>query len=662
MRAALILVLFLFVWGGLYTDVHARGVLPREDVSHGKMAFKYGKRSDWRRADAHARKIRHAPLKKAYRWYKLKHPNGGADFQALQRFIAANPDWPAMDALIHRTEEQLARLDTAKRQAWFAQRPPQFAEGKLYHAEMFLDGHDWQGKDKEKAAVNTAITQIRELFQSGQYNDALQQYITRKYASILRNEDYFAAADALYWTRDLHQAESLLNKLTRKQQHLFDARKRLIRSSYGVDSAIRRVPKELKDHPGLMYDRLYWRHKRRLHRGSQSLLKKAPDLVPHPYKWWKIRKYYVWEAIEEKRYKEAYRLLKNHGQTEGIGIAEAEWLAGWISYHYLNQPGQAYEHFYKLYHGVQYPISKARGAYWAARAAMKHGEEVIGKKWYVIAAEHPYTYYGHLAFQQIEPRKPVPLPTPPSFSGGEYRQFKQQELPQAALALYEVNEVTLAKRFIHQMIENRQEAKTQAMAAKLGYSMGRDDIAVKAAKEAFKYGTLLPEIGYPTVTFVPRKRIEKAMVMAIARQESQFKQSSQSHVGAVGLMQLMPATARQVSRQLRLRYSKSKLARDSNYNMQIGSAYLANMIAKYDGYLPLAIASYNAGPGRVQGWMKAFGDPRDKHVDPIHWVERIPITETRNYVQRVLENLQIYRYQMSGWNARSVNLKGDLYQ
>jgi soluble lytic murein transglycosylase len=247
--------------------------------------------------------------------------------------------------------------------------PPQFAIGKLFDAETNLQGKNWKASDRKDPIVAKALSTIRTAFRSGELSTEQQSYVMKNYGTILKQSDYFEAVDALYWSRDLRQADKLLSKLNTKQRKFFDARKRLIRSSNGVDSALRRVAKELKTHPGLMYDRLYWRHKRKLRGGSIAILKQAPNSIPHPYLWWKIRKYYVWDAIEKKRYRNAYNLLKNHGQTEGEGFAEAEWLSGWLNYRYPQNPSRAYEHFFKLYHGVKYPISKARGAYWAGRAA-----------------------------------------------------------------------------------------------------------------------------------------------------------------------------------------------------------------------------------------------------------------------------------------------------
>lgn len=658
---AFVSALLLMLLAGMSGEAAAASV-SSADASHGRSALRFAQQERWRQSDEHVRRIGSPALKKAMLWYKLKHPNSGGSFAQYKNFIEKNPHWPAQDLLMRQAEKSLQQQDAATRRAWFAKHPPQTALGRILDAELALEGIDWDGRAKNSEAARKAFSQIREAFRTGGLGREEQELIIKKYGGILTGDDYFQAAEALYNDERLRQADEMMGKLSLQQQHYFDARRKLIRLNGGAESALRRVPAEMQNIPGLLYDRLLWRHQRKLANGSVEILKKAPKNLPNPAAWWKIRKYYVWDAIEKGHYTKAYALLGNHGQKEGESFADAEWLAGWISYRYLKDYSKAYEHFYKLYHGVQYPISRSRGAYWAGMASLKHGEKEIGQKWLALAAMHPYTYYGQLAHEELAPGTPPKLPKPETISDSAFAAYQKKELPQAALALYQMDETALAMQLINHLVDTAANDAERTMAAMLGQRLKREDIVVKTSKQAMQQGTILPKVGYPVKNFAPRKTIEKELVMAITRQESQFKKDAKSPAGALGYMQVLPSTAKQVSKQLRLSYSLSKLTNDGEYNMQIGSAYLAGLINSYDGYYPLAIAAYNAGPGRVRQWMKEFGDPRDPKIDPVQWMERIPISETRNYVQRVLENLQMYRYKMGGYKAEKVRLKKDLYR
>jgi soluble lytic murein transglycosylase len=362
----------------------------------------------------------------------------------------------------------------------------------------------------------------------------------------------------------------------------------------------------------------------------------------------------------------AYRIAAGHGLEQGLGFAEGEWLAGWLALRSLDRPGVAYRHFEHLSQGVSSPISLARSAYWAgeaARALAAHGAQGAtasaegGAKggnwlakaddWYLKAAKHGTTFYGQLAARRLG--HAVAIETQgetaagPAPGAAARAAFEGREMVQAVRLLGELGQTKLHKRFLLRLKALAEDAEDFVLVAELARQQGRPDIAVRVAKEARKAGVLLFDDLFPSRRLPETKSPEPALVLAVIRQESAFYTGAISGAGARGLMQIMPATARRVARQIKIRYSRKKLLSDPEYNLRLGRAYLAGLTEKYDGSYILALAAYNAGPARANRWMRDFGDPRTPEVDPVDWIESIPFNETRNYVQRILESLVVYR-------------------
>ena len=289
--------------------------------------------------------------------------------------------------------------------------------------------------------------------------------------------------------------------------------------------------------------------------------------------------------------------------------------------------------------------SKTRAAYWGGRAAAALGKNELAAKWYAAGAEHMATFYGQLSAHQLgrdAPPKPVPEPHPDSAT---LAKFNASDLVRAAQLFFAVNDCDHARAFLMQMAETAKKPLDFAMLAAVAESHDRVDLAIAIARRAIDAGMPLMVHGYP-VTALPSGGIaERPLVLAIVRQESAFAPDAMSKVGARGLMQLMPATAANVAKKLEVPYSVDRLTTDGIYNLTLGRSYIERMLDDFGGSYALAIAAYNAGPGRVRQWLKDFGDPRGQDIGMVDWIELIPFNETRGYVQRVMENLQIYRGQ-----------------
>jgi soluble lytic murein transglycosylase len=312
-----------------------------------------------------------------------------------------------------------------------------------------------------------------------------------------------------------------------------------------------------------------------------------------------------------------------------------------------------------MHESARTPLSLSRAAYWAGRAYEATGDKPKTEHWYRRAADYDYTFYGQLAATRLGLSRPGTLPEEPRPTPVEVKAFESRELTRATRMMAELGRDNLFKTFAVQLGQKATSATERLLAGKLAASYGRRDLGVLVARDAIRDGLVLPSIAYPVIEMPKGGGPEPALLHAVVRQESNFDIAAVSSAGARGLMQLIPTTARAVAKALNLNYQPDLLGADGHYNVSLGKAYLSDMLEKYDGSYVLALAAYNAGPGSVQRWLKMNGDPRRNDIDVIDWIEQIPYEETRNYVQRVLENLQVYRLRMNA-PERAVSIEADL--
>ena len=313
----------------------------------------------------------------------------------------------------------------------------------------------------------------------------------------------------------------------------------------------------------------------------------------------------------------------------------------------MKKPTEALEHFEALHNKVSTPVSKARAAYWAGRAAADLGSKALSTEWYGKAALYQTVYYGQLAGEKLGTAHKLPNAAPPVLTQGDLQGFEKHELMQASTLFHKAGMRDEASAFIQAFVAVEKTPKAYRYAAEKAAEMERYHDALRIAKDATKQGLFLTAQSYPTLESQMKKvEVEWALAHALIRQESLFDVQAKSPAGAMGLMQLMPGTAKDVARDLGIKYRQDWLTSKPDYNIQLGSRYLADMLVRFGGSYPLAIAAYNAGPYRVEKWLETFGDPRLSEVNYIDWIEMIPIYETRNYVQRVMENTYIYRLRL----------------
>lgn len=588
---------------------------------------------------------------KLLQWIELQAPRNGASFEEIAGFIQANPDWPAQEFLIRRGEEALSDfVADSTVLAWFGDRRPATADGALRLTEALFRSGD--------SARATKL--IVDAWRSMAMGEKQERYLRSRYEHILSQADHVARLDNLLWDGRRDDVQRMLPLVDPGWRALAEARLRLAAQGAGVEALVARVPEKLRADPGLAFERARWRRRNGQLDGAAEIMLRLPSQVSRPDKVWSERAAIARRLAAEGRAREAYRIARAHGLDGGPGFAEIEWLAGWIALQHLRENDTGMKHFTRLYENVRFPVSRSRAAFWAGRAAEAKGDTRAAQDWYRRSAESMTTYYGQLAWARLDGTRRPSWPRTPEVAAADRAAFERNELVQAVKVLNELARLDRVKPFLLRLTALATTPAQHALVADLTVSLGRPDLAVSVAKRSIQAGVALPEHGYPVMELPSdHAPLEPPLILATIRQESAFEADAISRAGARGLMQLMPATARAVARQLGLAHADYQLTADTNHNIRLGSAYLYGLLDDFDGSYVLALAGYNAGPGRVRQWLRDFGDPRNGAVDLIDWIESIPIEETRNYVQRVLENLQLYRQRL-GQTQLAHGQAGDL--
>jgi soluble lytic murein transglycosylase len=618
--------------------------LSKHDLKTLKTVLGEVTKKKWRSARSKAKRLQDPLAKKIVRYFDLERQGTPASFEELSSFISQNSHWPSMKRLKRRAEEAMKdSLAPETILKWFDGTEPVSTEGWIQYVRALMASGD---KDHAQKV-------IRETWIMRNFSKRPEKSFYKRYRRFLTAEDHLKRLDRLLWEGKNWPVRRMLWKVSKKQRALAEARLMLRHRFGNVDMAISKVSRELLNDPGLTYERLRWRRSKGRYEQSVELLIPPPDNLVRPDLWWKERAYLARMALQKGHITDAYKLARSHELKEGSGFADAEWLAGWIALRFMDEPKTAFTHFQTMYEYVKYPISRARGAYWTARAAKAMDKKDAARMWFRIASKMPTTYYGQLAAAHLGPGHGLLLPVQPDPDTQEIADFEKLDLVRAVEILSAIGEQERLKYFVLALNDYRNTTGWHTLTARLSADHGRLDIGITIAKRSSRQGEELIEAGYPALEAPPLRirspkfPLEVPLVMAMIRQESAFYVRAQSHANARGLMQILPRTARRVARSLKIRYSKNRLSTDPVYNMTLGQAYLAGLIDEFDGSYVLALAGYNAGPARARRWARLNGNPRERTIDTIDWIEMIPFNETRNYVQRVLENLQVYRLKLA---------------
>lgn len=609
-------------------------------IKQARDAFTFAEKGNWSEALSHANKAKDPIVKKIVLW-RYYSQGKSTNFLEISSFIEANPQWPDNVGLQRQAENALnPSISKQTLLHWFNRHPPITAKGMQYYAEAQI-----ASGLKDSTSVNATKALLKKAWIQGSFSPWDEKIFLERHGNLLTIDDHNARIAQLVWNDRLEQAARIMHFVDGGHQKLFGARIALKRNNPGLEKVIRAVPASLAKDEGLVYDRIKWRKNRRDMEGVRQLLPLVPLRSAYPEQWWAFKQSQIRDLIAIKQYRLAYNLAVNHGMTEGEGFADGEWLAGWIALRFLHDQKTAYQHFYTLYHKVQYPITLARAAYWAGRAAEVNKSRDIARSWYQVAADHSHTFYGQLALAKLDKHATIRLSMAPKPADKDRQLLRTNDIAKAAYLLVVTGQRDgVARLFVTHAITVARTGGEKELIGNLMLSYRRYDLAVVASKQASRQGILLAHSGYPLLGEVTGDPKDRARNLAIIRQESEFKRDARSPVGATGYMQLMPTTAQMMAKELKQPYSLARLSSDGSFNIVLGSRYLHKLVNAFDGSYVLAIASYNAGPGNVKKWIAQNGRLQDQQTleDVVDWIERIPFEETRNYVHRVLENVQVY--------------------
>lgn len=580
-------------------------------------------------------------------WDRLRCLEAKAPYADLYGFLMTNRGWPQERQMRGRLEQSMTpAVPHTERLAYFERHPAITAAGRLRHAEALAATGLWE----------RAGTLAREAWTSGSLGPEDEQRLLSLFRARLTPDDHLARVDQQLWQGMTSAARRMLPFLDADRQAWAQARIALRAQAADAPAMADRVPASLQANAGLLLDRALWyRNKGNDPARAAQILAGAPASpgdIARPAIWAEERLRLARWATGAGNPVLAYRLVSQHGlaasgadapDAERIAVADLEWQAGWLALHDIRRPRDAIRHFERMFAIARTPITLSKAAFWAGRAAEAVNDGPLARAWYDRAAQFADAFYGQLAAEKLSIALPSPELTPPPLLANQAVAFAASDLVQATRLLNELGESPTESVFIRELASAAQTPAEKRLAADLAQALNRPDLGVVTAKLARGKGINLAYASYPRIPLARELEGMWTMVHAISRQESLFNIQAVSPAGARGLMQLMPGTAQLVAKKVGLPYEPARLTTDPAYNMTLGATYFQQMLDRFRGNHVLAVAAYNAGPGRVARWLERFGDPRDPTVDTVSWIEQIPFSETRNYVQRVLENAVIYQ-------------------
>lgn len=603
-------------------------------------------RRDFPRAAAIVATLTSPTAKAIGQWLFLTPDNPLITPAAAGAFLDGHHDWPWTGRIQANAENRLNdATDTTVILNFFRERDPVTGAGRVQLARaLYAKG--------EKPAADL---QLRKAWRDDDFQLADEIKLLSTYGAALTTDDHIARADRLLWSREPVSARRVFSHLPDRERRMGEARAALLSGAPEGPALFDALPSDDHFDPGVLHAaiRYYRRHDSEPRAVELTrLLPADPTKLRDAGRLWEERQLLMRWALTERHYADAYSLAANSGLENGADFAEAEFAAGWIALRFLKAPERARIHFAALAGGVTAPISKARAFYWLGRAAAASGDDALAERRFRAAAAYPFTYYGQLAAERLGEGvvADTMFPSPARANEADRAKFASRSLARALDLLTDIPNAENQFLIFSYALDDQLESPGEYLELqRLAERRGAMHAAVRAGKAAVGRGVDIPEVSYPLIDvpdaaarFAPRE-----VILGLARQESEFNPKAYSSAGARGLMQLIPSTAQITARQAGLNYSRLGLLNDPRSNLIIGAAHLSQLLSRFDGSYLMTFAAYNAGANRVDEWVGRYGDPRAADVDPIDWIEQIPFQETRNYVQRVLENTQIYRSRLT---------------
>jgi soluble lytic murein transglycosylase len=589
---------------------------------------------DLEKGDREAARVADPLARLTLDWIALQKERGPSALPRLLAFLSAQPDWPTRAALERRVEEILFWDKTRANlvSPFFAQRQPQSAAGRL------LLARDERANGKEPQAR----ARIAQVWRQDDLTPALETQVLKDFGDLLTPADHKARAIRLAYGGKAGALRAA-NLAGEDVTALIKARLAQVNDT-ASDTMMQAVPETLRKDPLYLLSQAQRLRRKGELEGAAKWIESAPRdrlALVDPDEWWTERRVLARKLLDEKKPDLAYTLAAHHSANGREQFIEAEFHAGWIALRFLQDAKKAAPHFARAAQRAETPISRARAAYWQGRAAEAQSMREEARQFYTRAAQEQTVYYGQLAREKLG-LMAQPLRMPAKIAEGDQR-ITATRMVEWLYALGENESATSLAIDLGRALHD--EAQLAAL-AKLATSQNDARASLAIGKQGVQRGLPLETAAFPLNGIPPFEAANPSaplhLVKAIARQESAFHPRALSPAGAKGLMQMIDTTAQRTAQHIGVAFEKNKLLDEPAYNARLGAAHLAHLLADFKGSHILTFVAYNAGPRRAREWIAAYGDPRDPAIDPVDWVERIPFSETRNYVQRVMENLEIY--------------------
>ena len=609
------------------------------DLAALKDAIDLSRQAKTNDATAAEKNITDPAAQKLAEWFILRHPDSQAPFNRYASFVADNPDWPGVSLMRRRAEARLwqEKIDAATVHS-FTGDNPSTAKGKFALARVLLNEGDRDG----------AQSVVREAWRSEELTERSESDVLDAFHDLLTREDFQARMDKRIGAKDLGAA-------MRAARHIDDDAVAIVKACSAVkgndDKAGDRlddVAAAVRDDLGYVLCRVQWlMHKDKIAEASQLVLtaQQATMSQQDTDEWWRVRRVLARKLLDQGDVQGAYQVARSAATPASENYrADQHFMSGWIALRYLNDPRTAMTHFVHIDEGCANPITLARANYWRGRAAEALGNFTAMQFNYEAAARQSTAYYGQLARARLGMKRTDPRP--PRVDAAQ-RAKPSDEIVRAADMLYTLGERETVVSYVVDLAEDSNNVATLSAVADVTGRHNDARAMLELGKTALGRGLPVEAYAFPTIG-IPQHTpvgpaIDRSIIYSVARTESAFNQKDKSSANAVGLMQVTPEAGRDTAKRFGVEYDWDRLVSDPVYNTQMGAAELSALLSEYKGSHIMTFAGYNAGRGRVRDWIKAYGDPRDPNVDPVDWVERIPFSETRNYVQRVMENVLVYR-------------------
>ncbi|MGH6779877.1 MAG: lytic transglycosylase domain-containing protein [Bradyrhizobium sp.] len=591
--------------------------------------------------------------RKLAEWIVLRSPDNGASFERYRAFIAANPSWPSLTLLRMRLEATLwdDKRDDQVVWSWFDHERPLSAKGRLALAKAMLDRGDRAG----------AARLVRETWRNDDMSEATEHTVLDLFGALLTPADHVARLDTLLYGSERNTAMREARRLGVGYVALAKARIAANRMSPHLRARLEAVPRRLRGDAGYLFSEIQLLRREKKYPEAARLMLSAPRdpaRLLNVDQWWIERRLEARHMIDLGRYRTAYMIARDAATPQNpVYKTEQQFTAGWIALRFLHDPQTALRHFERIGVGSVNPTTLARAGYWQGRAYEAAGQLQKARAAYAAAARQSTSYYGQLARAKLGWPQLALRPAPRDRNAGNL------EIVRAVQLLYDIGE-RQAAILIFANMGRHGDPNALVGLAEAAYRHGDARGMVLVGKAALNRGLPFDFYAYPVIG-VPRfaeigPAVDRSVIYSIARQESEFDPTAVSPAHAYGLMQVTSGAGRYICRRAGIRFNLKRMKSDPVYDTALGAAELGGLLKDYRGSYIMAFAAYNAGRGNLKKWIARYGDPRDPRVNAVDWVELIPFSETRNYVERVMENLQVYRARFGGGSR--LQIEADLHR